>query len=60
MPAFWNGASSIPPATGINYASWFAVAFVFQFFMRRRHFRWWMRYNYSACPVSSRARPRSR
>jgi hypothetical protein len=46
MPAFWNGATSIPPATGINYASWFAVSFVFQFFIRRRHFRWWMRYNY--------------
>ncbi|EIN13377.1 OPT oligopeptide transporter [Punctularia strigosozonata HHB-11173 SS5] len=46
MPVFFNGVAFIPPASGINYASWFAVGFVFQWFMRRFHFRWWMRYNY--------------
>jgi hypothetical protein len=46
MPVFFNGVAFIPPANGINYASWFAVGFIFQWFMRRFHFRWWMRYNY--------------
>lgn len=46
MPVFFNGAGAIPPATGINYASFFAVGAFFQWFMRRFHFRWWMRYNY--------------
>jgi len=46
FPVFFNGANSIPPASGINYSSWFAVGFVFQYIMRRRHFRWWLRYNY--------------
>ncbi|VDB93475.1 unnamed protein product [Peniophora sp. CBMAI 1063] len=36
----------VPPATGINFASFFLVGAIFQWFIRRRHFRWWMRYNY--------------
>jgi hypothetical protein len=36
----------MPPATGINYASWGIVGFIFNYFIRRHHFRWWMRYNY--------------
>jgi len=36
----------MPPATGINYASWAIVGFIFNYFIRRFHFRWWMRYNY--------------
>jgi hypothetical protein len=46
LPVFWNGIGAMPPASGINYASWLAVGFVFQFFVRRFHFRWWMRHNY--------------
>lgn len=46
MPVFFHGVGSIPPATGVNFASWFAVGAVFQWFMRRFHFRWWMRFNY--------------
>ncbi|BEJ18145.1 hypothetical protein CspHIS471_0704220 [Cutaneotrichosporon sp. HIS471] len=37
---------SIPPASGINIASFLAVGFVFQFWMRRYYFAWWARYNY--------------
>jgi len=40
------GVSFIPPATGINYSSWFAVGFVFQFIIRKRNFAWWSKYNY--------------
>jgi hypothetical protein len=40
------GAGSMPPASGINYISWLLVGFIFNFIIRRMHFRWWMRYNY--------------
>jgi len=46
MPIFFGGTGAIPPASGINYAMWAIVGFFFNFFMRRNHFRWWMRYNY--------------
>lgn len=37
---------SCPPFNGVNFTSWAMVGFIFQWFMRRSHFRWWMRYNY--------------
>lgn len=46
IPVLFAGLGSMPPATGINYASWLLAGFFFQWFMRRYHFRWWMRYNY--------------
>ncbi|KAF8577241.1 OPT superfamily oligopeptide transporter [Ramaria rubella] len=46
MPVLLNGPSFIPPATGINYSSWFAVGFVFQYVVRTRHFAWWSKFNY--------------
>jgi hypothetical protein len=46
IPVFFAGIQGIPPATGINYASWALTGFVFNFLIRRYHFRWWMRYNY--------------
>lgn len=45
-PVFLLGLSWIPPATGINYSSWFAVGFLFQFVVRKRSFGWWCKYNY--------------
>ncbi|TFY71142.1 hypothetical protein EVG20_g1878 [Dentipellis fragilis] len=46
MPVALNALSQVPPGTGINFSSWIVVGAIFQWFMRRRHFRWWMRYNY--------------
>ncbi|KZW02663.1 OPT-domain-containing protein [Exidia glandulosa HHB12029] len=46
IPVVVNGVSQIPPATGINYSSWFIVAFIFQFLVRRRRFAWWSKFNY--------------
>jgi len=46
IPVFFAGIGAMPPANGINFASWAIVGFVFQWCMRRYHFRWWMRYNY--------------
>jgi len=45
-PVILNGVGYIPPATGINYSSWFAVGFVFQYLIRRRNFLWWSKFNY--------------
>ena len=45
-PVLLNGVSFIPPATGINYSSWFVVGFVFQYLIRKRNFSWWNRFNY--------------
>ncbi|KAI5123225.1 hypothetical protein M0805_001314 [Coniferiporia weirii] len=46
VPVIFAGISMLPPATGINYSAWFTFGAIFQYFMRRFHFRWWMRYNY--------------
>jgi hypothetical protein len=46
IPVFFAGIGAIPPGTGINYASWALTGFIFNFVIRRNHFRWWMRYNY--------------
>ncbi|KAI0050840.1 OPT-domain-containing protein [Auriscalpium vulgare] len=45
-PILLNGVSYIPPATGINYSSWFLVGFVFQYIIRKRNFVWWSKFNY--------------
>lgn len=42
---FFAGASSIPSVTGINYSTWFVVAFIFNFFVYRRYKPWWRKYN---------------
>ncbi|KAF5355190.1 hypothetical protein D9756_005674 [Leucocoprinus leucothites] len=47
-PVILNGVSNIPPATGINYSSWFAVGFVFQYWIRKKNFAWWSKFNYVA------------
>ncbi|KIY45482.1 OPT superfamily oligopeptide transporter [Fistulina hepatica ATCC 64428] len=46
IPVFFAGVGAMPPATGINYASWAIAGFVFNYYIRKFHFRWWMRYNY--------------
>jgi OPT oligopeptide transporter protein len=45
-PVVLNGVSWIPPATGINYSSWFMVGFMFQYIVRKRNFAWWSKFNY--------------
>ncbi|KAJ6626902.1 OPT oligopeptide transporter protein-domain-containing protein [Mycena sp. CBHHK59/15] len=46
IPVFFGGVGAIPAASAYNYAAWATTGFIFNFVMRRRHFRWWMRYNY--------------
>ncbi|KAI1374572.1 small oligopeptide transporter [Hypoxylon crocopeplum] len=45
-PLIFGGAGSIPPATPLNYLSWGIVGYVFQYLVKKRHFRWWSRLNY--------------
>ncbi|KAJ7762744.1 OPT oligopeptide transporter [Mycena maculata] len=46
IPVFCGGVAAIPAASAYNYAAWGLTAFIFNYFIRRRNFRWWMRYNY--------------
>ena len=46
FPVVIAGVAAVPPASGLNYISWALVGFVFNYWIRRFHFRWWMRYNY--------------
>ncbi|WVW80404.1 OPT family small oligopeptide transporter [Kwoniella bestiolae CBS 10118] len=46
LPVVFSGALYIPPASGINYSSWLLTGFIFQFWLRRKQFAWWSKYNY--------------
>ncbi|KAK7061291.1 OPT oligopeptide transporter [Favolaschia claudopus] len=46
IPVFCGGVAAIPAASAYNYAAWGFTGFIFNYYMRRSHFRWWMRYNY--------------
>ncbi|KAG6000246.1 hypothetical protein E4U43_001656 [Claviceps pusilla] len=45
-PLIFGGAAAIPPATPLNYFSWGIVGFIFQYWIKRRHFGWWSRLNF--------------
>ncbi|KAI5478852.1 proton-dependent oligopeptide transporter, POT family [Pseudohyphozyma bogoriensis] len=46
IPVMMTGALFMPPASGINYSSWFFVGFLFQYLARRKFFRWWAKFNF--------------
>ncbi|KAF9023394.1 OPT superfamily oligopeptide transporter [Hymenopellis radicata] len=46
IPVVLSGVAAVPPASGLNFVSWGIVGFIFNYYIRRFHFRWWMRYNY--------------
>jgi len=45
-PSFFAVVTALPPASAIHYTAWGITAFIFQYWMRRSHFLWWMRYNH--------------
>ena len=45
FPIIFIGADYLPPATPLNYVPWALVCYVFNNFIRRRHFGWWSKYN---------------
>lgn len=45
-PVFFTGSGNIPPATGVNYASFAIVGFVFNYLIKKKWRSWWTQYNY--------------
>ncbi|KAJ6490473.1 OPT oligopeptide transporter [Mycena vulgaris] len=46
LPIFFNSAGNIPPANTTQYSLWFITGFIFNYYIRKRAFDWWKRYNY--------------
>jgi len=46
IPALFGVLQYLPDLTAINYISSIIWGFVFNYAIRRFHFRWWMQYNY--------------
>ncbi|ODQ80964.1 hypothetical protein BABINDRAFT_34125 [Babjeviella inositovora NRRL Y-12698] len=46
-PVFFSATGYIPPATPYNYGSYCIVGIVFGYFIKKRFFHWWTKYNYS-------------
>ncbi|KKY18845.1 putative small oligopeptide opt family [Phaeomoniella chlamydospora] len=45
-PLIFVGTYNVPPATGINYSSWYIVNLIFNKIIFRRFYAWWTKYNY--------------
>ncbi|KUI66912.1 Glutathione transporter 1 [Cytospora mali] len=45
-PLIFVGTYNVPPATGINYSSWYIVNLVFNKIIFNRFRAWWTKYNY--------------
>lgn len=46
-PVFFNGVGYIPPATPYSYGTYCVVGYTFGYWIKRRWFNWWAKYNYS-------------
>lgn len=44
-PVIFGGMSLVPPATGINFSSWWAFNVVFNGIIKRRKSAWWSKYS---------------
>ena len=45
VPIFFNAAGNIPPANTTQYSLWFIFGFLFNYWIRKKAFAWWTRYN---------------
>lgn len=45
-PLIFVGTYNVPPATGINYSSWYIVNLIFNKIIYKRAYAWWTKYNY--------------
>ncbi|KAI0850649.1 small oligopeptide transporter, OPT family [Daldinia vernicosa] len=45
-PLIFVGTYNVPPATGINYSSWYIVNLIFNKIIYKRFYAWWAKYNY--------------
>ncbi|RDW83805.1 uncharacterized protein DSM5745_04131 [Aspergillus mulundensis] len=46
IPLFLGGLNYLPPATGLNYASWVLVGLFFGWYVKKRMSAWWGKYNF--------------
>ncbi|GMM36244.1 hypothetical protein DASC09_035690 [Saccharomycopsis crataegensis] len=46
-PVFFSGTGYIPPASPYNYGTWCMVGLIFNWFIKKKWFAWWSKYNYS-------------
>lgn len=46
-PVFFTGTGYIPPATPYTYGAYCIVGYIFGFWIKRRYFGWWAKYNYT-------------
>lgn len=52
-PLFFAGTGNVPPATGINYTSAFAVSFIFNKWIRNKYPHWWGKVSPDSAILSS-------
>ncbi|KAH8805429.1 sexual differentiation process protein [Xylogone sp. PMI_703] len=45
-PVIFGAMGLVPPATGVNFSSWWVVNIIFNYFIKRRKPAWWNKYNY--------------
>ncbi|CAD5176891.1 unnamed protein product, partial [Musa acuminata subsp. malaccensis] len=45
-PVIFSVGHAMPPATPVNFWSWFVVGIIFNYFIFRKFKQWWARYNY--------------
>ncbi|RUP44421.1 OPT oligopeptide transporter protein-domain-containing protein [Jimgerdemannia flammicorona] len=46
IPVMLGATGTMPPAFPINFTMWFALGFIFMFYIRKYYHQWWYRYNY--------------
>ncbi|KAJ7522663.1 hypothetical protein O6H91_18G021500 [Diphasiastrum complanatum] len=46
MPIMIGATGAMPPATAVNYTSWFIVGFIFNYVIFRYYKKWWTKHNY--------------
>ncbi|KAL2631236.1 hypothetical protein R1flu_015922 [Riccia fluitans] len=46
MPILIGATGIMPPATPVNFTSWFVVGFIFNYVIFKHRKGWWKRYNY--------------
>ncbi|KAA1477025.1 small oligopeptide transporter [Dentipellis sp. KUC8613] len=46
FPLIFAGLGTLPPANASNFVPWAILGFIFQYFIRRRFFPFWAKYNY--------------
>lgn len=46
-PVFFSGTGYIPPATPYIYTSYCAIGLTFGWWIKKKYFHWWSKYNYS-------------